>query len=150
MIVDAATGKLLYRQNLVDQLADDPVWSAFPIAPPFNPMNAYPWNYPSTDTRQTYCWTATAGCTNVVSDNPATTVYPMGVASKFPWDVPLDVTGAQSTPQSTVGNNVDEALLWSGGGRSYNNPAEPAADQPDARLHGGELPVHQPVVQLRV
>ena len=70
VIVDAATGKLLYRQNLVDNLASDPVWSAFSIAPPFNPLNAFPWNYPSTDTRQTYCWTATAGCTNVVSDDP--------------------------------------------------------------------------------
>jgi hypothetical protein len=82
-------------------------------------------NYPSTDTRQTYCWTPTAGCTNVVSDNPATTVYPFGVASKFQWDIPMDVLGVQGTPQSTVGNNVDEALLWSGGGRSYNNPANP-------------------------
>jgi hypothetical protein len=42
VIVDAATGKLLYRQNLVDNLADDPVWSAFPIAPPYNPINAFP------------------------------------------------------------------------------------------------------------
>jgi extracellular elastinolytic metalloproteinase len=125
VIVDAATGKLLYRQNLVDNLADNPIWSAFPIAPAFNPLNAFPWNYPSTDTRQTYCWTATAGCANVVSDNPLTTVYPLGVASKFPWDVPLDINGVQGTPQSTVGNNVDEALLWSGGGRSYNNPANP-------------------------
>jgi len=124
VIVDGA-GKLLYRQNLVDNLANDPVWSAFPIAPPFNPLNAFPWNYPSTDTREAYCWTATAGCTNVVSDDPGTTVYPLGVASKFQWDIPLDVLGNQGTPQSTVGNNVDEALLWSGGGRSYNNPANP-------------------------
>jgi extracellular elastinolytic metalloproteinase len=124
VIVDG-TGKLLYRQNLVDNLANDPVWSAFPIAPPFNPLNAFPWNYPSTDTREAYCWTATAGCTNVVSDDPATTVYPLGVASKFQWDIPMDVAGVQGTPQSTVGNNVDEALLWSGGGRLYNNPANP-------------------------
>jgi extracellular elastinolytic metalloproteinase len=125
VIVDAATGRLLLRQNLVDQLADDPVWSAFPIAPPYDNINAFPWNYPSTDTRQVYCWTETAGCATVVSDNPATTVYPLGVASKFQWDVPLDVNGVQSTPQSTVGNNVDEALLWSGGGRSYNSPSNP-------------------------
>jgi hypothetical protein len=125
VIVDAATGKLLYRQNLVDNLTDDPEWSAFSIAPPFNPLNAFPWNYPSTDTRQLYCWTAAAGCSNVVSDNPATTVYPLGVASKFPWDVPLDIAGNQGTPNSTIGNNADEALLWSGGGRSYANPANP-------------------------
>ena len=29
MIVDAATGKLLYRQNLVDNAADNPTWLAF-------------------------------------------------------------------------------------------------------------------------
>jgi hypothetical protein len=125
VIVNAATGKLLYRQNLVDNIADNPEWSAFPIAPPYNPLNAFPWNYPSTDTRQLYCWTAATGCTNVVSDDPLTNVYPMGVASKFQWDIPLTVTGVQSTPQSTVGNNVDEALLWSGGGRSYNSPTNP-------------------------
>jgi extracellular elastinolytic metalloproteinase len=73
VIVDAATGKLLYRQNLVDNLTNNPTWLAFAAAPAFNPMNAYPWNYPSTDIRQLYCWTTTAGCANVVSDDPATT-----------------------------------------------------------------------------
>ena len=140
VIVDAATGKLLYRQNLVDNLANDPVWSAFPIAPPYNPLNAFPWNYGSTDTRQAYCWTATAGCTNVVSDDPGTTVYPLGVASKFQWDIPLDVLGNQGTPQSTVGNNVDEALLWSGGGRSYNNPANPRPISPTRDYTAANFP----------
>ncbi len=122
VIVDAATGKLLYRQNLVDNLADNPTWLAFPAAPPFNPMNAFPWNYPSTDTRQLYCWTATAGCSNVVSDNPATTVYPMGVASKFPWDVQLDSLGNNLGTMQTTGNNVDDARLWTGGHGVYGNP----------------------------
>src|SRR5580765_3720465 len=140
VIVDAATGKLLYRQNLVDNLANDPVWSAFPIAPPYNPLNAFPWNYGSTDTRQAYCWTATAGCTNVVSDDPGTTVYPLGVASKFQCDIPLDVLGNQGTPQSTVGNNVDEALLWSGGGRSYNNPANPRPISPSRDYTAANFP----------
>ena len=123
VIVDAATGKLLYRQNLVDNLADNPTWLAFPAAPPFNPMNAFPWNYPSTDTRQLYCWTSTAGCSNVVSDNPATTVYPMGVASKFPWDVQLDSLGNNLGTMQTTGNNVDDARLWTGGHGVYGNPA---------------------------
>jgi extracellular elastinolytic metalloproteinase len=122
VIVDAATGKLLYRQNLVDNLADNPTWLAFPAAPPFNPMNAFPWNYPSTDTRQLYCWTATAGCSNVVSDNPATTVYPMGVASKFPWDVQLDSLGNNLGTMQTTGNNVDDARLWTGGHGAFGNP----------------------------
>jgi extracellular elastinolytic metalloproteinase len=122
VIVDAATGKLLYRQNLVDNVADDPTWLAFTNTPPFNPMNAYPWNYPSTDTRELYCWTATAGCTHVASDNPATTVDPLGVASKFPWDVQLDSAGNDLGTTQTTGNNVDEARLWSGGHGAYGNP----------------------------
>jgi hypothetical protein len=123
VIVDAATGKLLYRQNLVDNLADNPTWLAFSVAPAFNPMNAYPWNYPSTDIRQLYCWTATAGCANVVSDDPTTTVYPLGVASKFPWDVQLDSLGNNLNTTQTTGNNADEARLWSGAHGAYGNPA---------------------------
>ena len=52
LVVDGTTGKLLSRQNLVFNFSDNPTWLAFTAAPPFNPMNAYPWNYPSTDTRQ--------------------------------------------------------------------------------------------------
>jgi extracellular elastinolytic metalloproteinase len=121
VIVDAATGKLLYRQNLVDNATDNPTWLAFPAAPPYNPMNAFPWNYPSTDTRRLDCWTATTGCTNVVSD--ATTVNPMGVASKFPWDVQLDVAGTNLGTMQTTGNNVDEGRVWSGNHGVYGNPA---------------------------
>jgi hypothetical protein len=93
VIVDAATGRLLMRQSQTFNLADNPTWKGFQMAPPYNPMNAYPWGYPSTDTRDTFCWTATAGCTIVVGDNPATTAYAGGVASKVPWDVQLDVAG---------------------------------------------------------
>ncbi len=84
-------------------------------------MNAYPWNYPSTDTRETFCWTATAGCTNVVGD--ATAVYGMGLASKVPWDVQLDVTGANLGTTQTEGNNVDDARVWSGNHGVYGNAA---------------------------
>ena len=123
VIVDAANGKLLYRQNLVDNLSNDPTWLAFPVAPAFNPMNAYPWNYPSTDIRELYCWTATAGCAHVVSDDPATTVDPLGVASKFPWDVQLDAAGNDLHTTQTTGNNVDEVRLWSGTHLVYGDPA---------------------------
>jgi len=123
VIVDAATGRLLYRQNQVFNLADNPTWKGFQMAPPYNPLNAYPWNYPSTDTRDTFCWTATAGCTIVVGDNPATTTYAGGVASKFPWDVQLDVAGTNLGTTQTVGNNVDDARVWSGSHGVYGNPA---------------------------
>ena len=36
-------------------------WKAFPANPPIGGLNAYPWNYPSTDTRDIWCWTAGAG-----------------------------------------------------------------------------------------
>ncbi len=121
VIVDGATGNLLYRQNLVDNLGNNPTWLGFAAAPGFNPMNAYPWNYPSTDIRQLYCWTATAGCADVVSD--ATTVDPMGVASKFPWDVQLDSAGNDLGTTQTTGNNVDEARLWSGTHLIYGDPS---------------------------
>ena len=120
VIVDAATGRLLYRQNQVFNLADNPTWMGFQGAPPYNPMNAYPWNYPSTDTRDTFCWTATAGCTIVVG-NPATTVYGGGVASKQPWDVQATVAGFTATADTTQGNNVDDARVWSGG-HTYGSP----------------------------
>ena len=121
VIVDAATGRLLYRQNQVFNLAGNPTWKGFQIAPPFNNLNAFPWNYPSTDTRETFCWTATAGCTNVVSDNPATTTNASGVASKFPWDVQLDVAGTDLGTTQTEGNNVDDARVWSGSHGIYGN-----------------------------
>ena len=113
VIVDAATGRLLYRQSQTFNLADNPTWKGFDISPPYNPINAYPWNYPSTDTRETFCWTATAGCTTVVGDDPATNTYPGGVASKQPWDVQATLAGFTGTANTTWGNNVDDARVWS-------------------------------------
>ena len=42
-IVDAATGKILYRENAVDHAVDNPKWSVFPAYPPLTTANAYPW-----------------------------------------------------------------------------------------------------------
>src|SRR3954447_19610498 len=121
--VDAETGELLYRQSQVDYLADDPTWLAPRHSMPYNPMNASPWNYPTTDNRVVHCWTATAGCDVVVGDNPATTTYPAGVASKVPWDIQLDAAGTNLGTKATVGNNVDDARVWSGNHGVYGNPA---------------------------
>src|SRR3954471_1671210 len=127
VIVDAATGRLLYRQNQVFNAIDNPTWKGFEGAPPYNPINAYPWNYPSTDTRTTFCWTATAGCTVVVGDNPATNTYAGGVASKQPWDAQATVTGFTGIANTTWGNNVDDARVWSNaadphGAAQYGSP----------------------------
>ena len=147
VIVDAATGKLLYRQNLVDNLADNPTWLAFPAAPPFNPMNAFPWNYPSTDTRQLYCWTATAGCTNVVSDNPATTVYPLGVASKFPWDVQLDV--AREQPRARCRRRATTSTTPGSGAAVTASYGNPLLFRPTSATRDYRPRVHERVVQRR-
>ena len=122
VVVDADTGDLLYRQNQVDYFADNPTWLAPRHSMPFNPMNAFPWNYPTTDGRSLFCWTATSGCDVVASDDPSTTVYPMGVASKFPWDEQLDVNGNDLGTMATVGNNVDDAELWTGRHNIYGDP----------------------------
>ena len=123
VVVDAQTGDLLYRQNLVDYIADNPTWLAPQHSMPFNGLNAFPWNYPTTDGRSLFCWTPTAGCDVVASDNPATTANPMGVASKFPWDIQLTVAGTDVGTKATVGNNVDDARVWSGNHGVYGNPA---------------------------
>jgi hypothetical protein len=113
VVVDAETGDVLYRQNQVDYITDNPTWLAFRHSPAYKPVNAFPWNYPSTDIRELYCWTPTAGCTQIASD--ATTVYPGGPAGKVPWDVQLNSAGVNQGTTATIGNNVDEARVWSGG-----------------------------------
>jgi extracellular elastinolytic metalloproteinase len=111
VVVDAQTGAMLYRQSLVDNLSDNPTWLAFPIAPTTTPINAYPWNYPNTDTRELWCWTTLTGCAFEAQDTGV--VYPLGVASKTPWDVDRDpVTGVPLATTQTTGNNVDDIQRW--------------------------------------
>src|SRR3954447_13205720 len=114
LVIDATTGKVLARQNTVFNATDNPTWKAPEHSQAYNNMNAFPWNYPTTDNRVIFCWNATAGCVRVVSENPATTVNPSGVSSKMPWDVQATVTGFTGTADSTQGNNVDDARVWSG------------------------------------
>ncbi|WP_219463396.1 M36 family metallopeptidase [Nonomuraea rhizosphaerae] len=83
--VDAVSGAILVRENLVDHFdPDNPHWEAFPANPPGN--------YSSADTRQTWCFTAARGCDFITGGDPRT-----GKA----WDV--DHT--TNTPTNTsVGN----------------------------------------------
>ena len=62
VVVDASTGKLLSRTNQVFNAVDDPTWLAPRHSMSYNGMNAYPWNYPTTDNRALFCWTAGVGC----------------------------------------------------------------------------------------
>jgi extracellular elastinolytic metalloproteinase len=82
--VDARTGEVLLREDLVDHDSDNPEWDVFPANPPVD--------YSSTDTRRLWCWTAAAGCDETVGT----------VASPLAWDVD-PATG--ETTQTTRGNN---------------------------------------------
>ncbi|WP_240197727.1 M36 family metallopeptidase [Nonomuraea lactucae] len=85
--VDAVSGAILVRENLVDHLdPENPRWSVFPANPPAD--------YSSADTRKAWCFTAAPGCDRVTGGDPAT-----GKA----WDV----DHATNTPANTsVGNSA--------------------------------------------
>jgi hypothetical protein len=89
--VDATTGATLVRQSLVDYATDNPSWDVFPASPPID--------YSSTDTRETWCWTAGPGCDLVVG-NPS---------SPQPWDVRPPNTGVTNT---SIGNNAESYENW--------------------------------------
>jgi extracellular elastinolytic metalloproteinase len=88
--VDAETGEVLIREELVDHLADNPTWTVFPNTPPMT--------YATTDTRVRWCWLTTANCALVLS-NPAS----------LPWDV--DARKDRPT-FTTEGNNAFAVHNW--------------------------------------
>ena len=89
--VDARTGDVLLREDLVDHESDNPEWDVFPANPPAD--------YSSRDTRQRWCLTPRRGCARTVSTADA------GLA----WD--LDpATGAPSL--TTVGNSAQSTEKW--------------------------------------
>ena len=100
-LIDAQTGEVLFRTNIVHQAVDEdnPEWKVFPAWPRQTPLNAFPWNYPSNDIREVWCWEALQGCDRVVG-NPAS---PAG------WDTDA-VTGTPTN--TTVGNNNNAAEAW--------------------------------------
>jgi extracellular elastinolytic metalloproteinase len=110
--VDAETGAILLRQNLVDQLVlaqqepepEPPTWKVFPAYPLPAQLDAFPWEIPSTDIREIWCWGAAdqplpPGCDDQVAN----------AASPQPWDV-FPPTGQAS--RTTMGNNAFSAEAW--------------------------------------
>ena len=105
--IDAADGSLLNRTSLIDYGTDDPTWEAF---------RAYPnVDYSSTDARQTWCWTPTAGC-DLALQNPS---------SPFAWDVNA-ATGLSTN--TTSGNNDIATEDWNSnsGGHQGTNTSTPS------------------------
>jgi len=92
-LVDARTGAVLVREDLVDhQAEEDPSWQVFPASPSLD--------YSSTDTREIWCWQGTApDCDRVVGNS----------ASPFPWDVDA-LTGLSTT--TSIGNNARSVENW--------------------------------------
>ncbi|HWC32217.1 MAG TPA: M36 family metallopeptidase, partial [Actinomycetota bacterium] len=106
--VDAETGEVLIRQNLVEQQADQqpqaPTWKVFPAYPIPPRLEAFPWNVPSDDIRELWCWgaddkTLLRRCDRVVRNS----------ASRVPWDV-FPPAGVPSF--TTGGNNAHSGEAW--------------------------------------
>jgi hypothetical protein len=89
--VDARTGAVLLREDLVDHDADNPEWDVFPANPPAS--------YASLDNRERWCLTPAPGCRLAVSTADT------GAA----WDID-PATGAPS--QTSVGNSAKATEKW--------------------------------------
>jgi extracellular elastinolytic metalloproteinase len=89
--IDAESGALLDRETLIDYATDNPTWKAFAAYPNLD--------YSSTDTRQVWCWTATAGCQRALQ-NPS---------SPLAWDVDPATNASTNT---TRGNNDRATENW--------------------------------------
>jgi len=85
--VDARTGAVLVRDDLVDFDTDNPMWAVFPATPP---------------ARTLWCLNPAPGCTRTVRD----------AASGQAWDVNL-TTGTPTFTSS--GNSANNVVLWGAG-----------------------------------
>jgi len=98
-VVDAETGEILFREGTVESLVDNPSWDVFPAFPEVTRRNAFPYGYPNTDTRETWCWEHTSGCDETIAN----------AASPLAWDV--DPATGLST-NTTIGNNANSKEIW--------------------------------------
>ena len=90
--VDARSGAVLVREDIVDHLVDNPTFDVFPSTPPID--------YSSTDTRQLWCWAPGAPeCVRAVQN----------AASPFPWDVDAR---RERLMFRTEGNNAHATEKW--------------------------------------
>ena len=90
-LVDATTGDVLVREDLVDYL-EPSKWEVFPASPPLD--------YSATDTRETWCWEAGEGCDRIVGNG----------TFAFPWDELAPAPG--TTTETTNGNNSFAVHKW--------------------------------------
>ncbi|WP_203917654.1 M36 family metallopeptidase [Rugosimonospora africana] len=105
--VDARTGRVLVREDLVDFDSDNPTWAVFPATAPRVVK-------PGTDPRVHWCLHWQPGCVKTVSDP----------VSGQAWDVDL-TTGAPTG--TSVGNSANDTVRW--GGTSTPVNATPSPDR---------------------
>ena len=98
-IVDADARTILFRESIVDHAVDNPEWKVFPAYPRLTGLNRHPWNYPSADIRDLWCWEDAPGCDLEVANS----------AARVPWDVDPR-TGIPTF--TTIGNAADSAEAW--------------------------------------
>ncbi|GII24099.1 hypothetical protein Pme01_36960 [Planosporangium mesophilum] len=103
--VDARTGEVLIREDLVNFDAENPHWAVFPATPPGRFA-------PGTDPRTHWCLTPEPGCSRTVRD----------AASGQAWDV--DLATGQPTFTST-GNSANDVVLWGAGTQPFNATPNP-------------------------
>jgi extracellular elastinolytic metalloproteinase len=121
LIVDARSGRVLLRESTVDHAVDNPRWKVFPAYPRIG-INRYPWNYPSTDIRDIWCWTPGPACELAVS-----------TGSPHP-NVPWDTIPPGGPTFTTTGNNNIARERWG------NPPGTP---------DGTPVPTYQPTSPTR-
>ncbi len=75
-------------------------WKAFTNLPPLYTIDQDPWNLPSTDTRETWCWVMAPGCDRLAGG---------ALTSRGPWDWDHKTNSPTLT---TTGNNARTAVSW--------------------------------------
>jgi hypothetical protein len=93
--VDARSGAILIREDLVDFDSDNPVWSVFQVTPPAVIV-------PGRDPRVQWCLNPKPGCVRTVRD----------ANSGQAWDVDLSTGQPTFTSQ---GNSVRDVVAWGAG-----------------------------------
>ncbi|MEV6928944.1 M36 family metallopeptidase [Dactylosporangium sp. NPDC051485] len=104
--VDARTGEILVREDMVDFDSDNPSWAVYPTAAPQQVT-------PGNDSRVTWCFTPLVNCAKTVSD----------ASSGKAWDV-NQLTGQPTFTSS--GNSANNVVQWGGGVAAF-----PAATKTD-------------------
>ena len=99
-VVDGTTGEILFRESNVDHSVDNPKWLVWE-ANPHAALDEFPWNYPSADSRELWCWFPDPACQFL----PSTSLGDHEVE----WDKDARTNEPTFT---TIGNNANSSEAW--------------------------------------